>query len=201
MWSKGRFWVAGGGRAVRQQRLPCRLVGADAVLLRQRRPARRAGRRGAGRPHLRWQLRPAGGRSARRWCGFLSWRAPVLASGSPMPARRCRSSVRSTRTACWPRSARCRSRCGSRRMPFASRRPSSVRRLRRSRRRSLLVIAVVLPFIVKPIAARRWADAHTIVNPLTPPLTMEGEGVGPAGRSSPRLREPTSAASSRRISS
>ena len=46
---------------------------------------------------------------------------------------------------------------------------------------ALLVVAVVLPFIVKPIAARRWAAQHTIVNPLTPPLTMEGEGVGPAG--------------------
>ena len=45
----------------------------------------------------------------------------------------------------------------------------------------LLVLGVVLPFIVKPIAARRWAEAHTIVNPLTPPLTMEREGVGPSG--------------------
>ena len=31
------------------------------------------------------------------------------------------------------------------------------------------------------MAARRWAERHTIVNPLTPPVAMEGEGVGPAG--------------------
>ena len=46
---------------------------------------------------------------------------------------------------------------------------------------ALLIAAVILPFVIKPIAARRWAEQHTIVNPLTPPLTMEGEGAGAAG--------------------
>jgi Flp pilus assembly protein TadD len=45
---------------------------------------------------------------------------------------------------------------------------------------ALLVVAVALPLIIKPITARRWAERHTIVNPLTPPVTMEGEGAGPS---------------------
>ncbi len=60
----------------------------------------------------------------------------------------------------------------SRGLAFASRRAAGA---------LLLVVAVVLPFVIKPMAARRWAARHTIVNPLTPPVTMAGEGVGPSG--------------------
>ena len=46
---------------------------------------------------------------------------------------------------------------------------------------ALLVSAVAIPPIVKPIAARQWTERHAIVNPLTPPVTMAGEGAGPSG--------------------
>ena len=44
----------------------------------------------------------------------------------------------------------------------------------------LLVLAVVVPAVVKPMAQERWRASHTIVNPLTTPLTMNEEGGGPS---------------------
>ncbi|MDO8679305.1 MAG: tetratricopeptide repeat protein [Acidobacteriota bacterium] len=47
---------------------------------------------------------------------------------------------------------------------------------------ALLILAVAVPIVVKPIVKRRWAESHRIVNPLTAPVAMDGEG---GGRSSP----------------
>ena len=43
-----------------------------------------------------------------------------------------------------------------------------------------LTLLVASPFVIKPIAKRRWAEAHRIVNPLVPPAAMEAEGGGPS---------------------
>jgi Tfp pilus assembly protein PilF len=43
-----------------------------------------------------------------------------------------------------------------------------------------LCIAVTLPVVVKAIARRQWEARYRIVNPIDPPLGMDGEGGGPA---------------------
>ena len=45
---------------------------------------------------------------------------------------------------------------------------------------TLLILAVAVPIVVKPIVKRRWAESHRIVNPLTAPVAMDGEGGGPS---------------------
>ena len=44
----------------------------------------------------------------------------------------------------------------------------------------LLCAAVVVPIIVKATLKRQWQARYAIVNPVDPPVSMEGEGGGPA---------------------
>ena len=43
----------------------------------------------------------------------------------------------------------------------------------------LLCAAVVVPVLVKATLKRQWHGRYAIVNPLNPPLSMQGEGGGP----------------------
>ena len=190
---KGRFWVIGGGSARRQQRLPGRMVGADAVLLRQRRPARRPGRRDVGRPHLPGRFaarRRTFGCGALVWIPFvacagvglwLAYAGATLSQQRALDAHGVLAALGALSLAMWLAALAFAPVLSERTRALGSRLRVEASRRLAGAGAALLVIAVVLPSIIKPIAARRWAAQHTIVNPLTPPVTMEGEGVGPAG--------------------